>query len=227
MRRCLTNMESRTPTSAKARIHTSNSRTPVLASARPRRKRRRPNRYKISSPSDIMCRCWKCSPPLIAIVAGWTSYSTGSSVIITIAPRNKRSTLALSESAAQSVSAKWQRSLTRSASRHWSIPSIGTFRSTTSLPPTIACFNLWTAWKLPNLMRRSADRLHTSSDGQKFEVRADSLNANYSYKYFGKGQGVSAYTFRDERDLLWYSLVFSSADRESAYVIDGDRKSVV
>lgn len=52
-------------------------------------------------------------------------------------------------------------------------------------------------------------------------MRADSLNANYSYKYFGKGQGVSAYTFRDERDLLWYSLVFSSAERESAYVIDG------
>ncbi|MBA3442728.1 MAG: Tn3 family transposase [Pyrinomonadaceae bacterium] len=75
--------------------------------------------------------------------------------------------------------------------------------------------------ELPNLMRRSPDRLHTSSDGQKFEVRRDSLNANYSYKYFGKGQGVSAYTFRDERDLLWYSLVFSSAERESAYVIDG------
>jgi len=52
-------------------------------------------------------------------------------------------------------------------------------------------------------------------------VRADSLNANYSYKYFGKGQDVSVYTFRDERDLLWYSTVFSSADRESAYVIDG------
>ena len=52
-------------------------------------------------------------------------------------------------------------------------------------------------------------------------MRADSLNANYPYKYVGKGQGVSAYTFRDERDLLWYSLVFSSADRESAYVIDG------
>jgi TnpA family transposase len=32
---------------------------------------------------------------------------------------------------------------------------------------------------------------------------------------------VSAYTFRDERDLLYYSLVFSSAYRESAYVIDG------
>jgi hypothetical protein len=55
--------------------------------------------------------------------------------------------------------------------------------------------------EFPKLMRRSPDRLHNSSDGQKFEVRADSLNANYSYKYFGKGQGVSAYTFRDERDL--------------------------
>ena len=74
---------------------------------------------------------------------------------------------------------------------------------------------------LPNLTRRSPDRLHTSSDGQKFEVRVDSLNANYSFKYFGKEQGVAAYTFRDERDLLWYSTVFSAAERESAYVIDG------
>jgi hypothetical protein len=38
--------------------------------------------------------------------------------------------------------------------------------------------------------------------GQKFEVRVDSLSANYSYKYFGKGQGVSVYMFRDERDLI-------------------------
>ena len=49
----------------------------------------------------------------------------------------------------------------------------------------------------------------------------DLLNANYSFKYFGKGQGVSAYSFIDERQLLWYSLVFSAAERESAYVIDG------
>jgi hypothetical protein len=66
---------------------------------------------------------------------------------------------------------------------------------------------------LPNLARRLPDQLHTSSDGQKFEVRVDSLNANYSFKYFGKEQGVAAYTFRDERDLLWYSTVFSAAER--------------
>ena len=75
--------------------------------------------------------------------------------------------------------------------------------------------------ELPDIYRRSQEKLHTSSDGQKFEVRAESLNASYSFKYFGKGQGVSAYTFIDERNLLWHLLVFSAAERESAYVIDG------
>ena len=75
--------------------------------------------------------------------------------------------------------------------------------------------------ELPGLYRRSQETLHTSSDGQKFEVRRESLNASYSFKYFGKGQGVSAYTFIDERNILWHSLVFSASERESAYVIDG------
>ena len=44
------------------------------------------------------------------------------------------------------------------------------------------------AMELPNIYRRAENELHTASDGQKFEVRADSLNANYSFKYFGKGQ---------------------------------------
>ena len=77
------------------------------------------------------------------------------------------------------------------------------------------------AMELPNIYRRSDSEVHTASDGQKFEVRTDSLNANHSFKYFGKGQGVSAYTFVDERNLFWHSLVFSAAERESAYVIDG------
>jgi len=70
--------------------------------------------------------------------------------------------------------------------------------------------------ELPNLMRHLPDQLHTSSDGQKFEVRVDSLSANYSSKYFGKEQRVAACTFRDERDLLWYSTVFSAAERDRA-----------
>lgn len=75
--------------------------------------------------------------------------------------------------------------------------------------------------ELPNLFRRETETLHTASDGQKFEVRGESLHASRSFKYFGQGQGVSAYTFVDERHFLWHSLMISAADRESAYVIDG------
>lgn len=75
--------------------------------------------------------------------------------------------------------------------------------------------------ELPNLYRRQLDVLHTSSDGQKFEVAVDSLNANYSFKYLGKDKGVSVISFIDMRHLLWYSTVITSAEREAAYVIDG------
>ena len=74
---------------------------------------------------------------------------------------------------------------------------------------------------LPNMYRQQADALHTSSDGQKFEVAVDSLNANYSFKYLGKDKGVSVVSFIDMRHLLWHSTVISSAEREAAYVIDG------
>jgi hypothetical protein len=74
---------------------------------------------------------------------------------------------------------------------------------------------------LPTLYRKDPEKIHTASDGQKFEVRTDSLNASRSFKYFGKEQGVSVYTFMDERHLLWHSLVCSASERESAYVIDG------
>ena len=51
---------------------------------------------------------------------------------------------------------------------------------------------------LPQIYRREPERLHTASDGQKFAVRRASLNANHSFKYFGKGQGVSAYAKQHE-----------------------------
>ena len=75
--------------------------------------------------------------------------------------------------------------------------------------------------ELPQIHRRSREALHTSSDGQKFEVRKFSRNASRSFKHFGQMQGVSACTFIDERSFLWRSLVFSAAERESTYVIDG------
>ncbi len=74
---------------------------------------------------------------------------------------------------------------------------------------------------LPNLYRSKSDVLHTSSDGQKFEVAVDSLNANFSFKYLGKDKGVSVVTFIDMRHLMWHSIVISSSEREAAYVIDG------
>lgn len=52
-------------------------------------------------------------------------------------------------------------------------------------------------------------------------MRTDSLLASRSFKYFGQGQGVSAYTFVDERHFLWHSTIISASDRESTYVIDG------
>lgn len=74
---------------------------------------------------------------------------------------------------------------------------------------------------LSNAYRHKPEELHTGSDGRKVNVSVDSLHANYSYKYFGKGKGVSIYTFLDERQLLFYSTVISASEREAAYVIDG------
>ena len=75
--------------------------------------------------------------------------------------------------------------------------------------------------RLPQLYRRNEDQLHTSSDGQKVEVSVDSLHAQPSLKYFGRGKGASAYTFIDERHFLYHSTVISSPEREAPYVIDG------
>lgn len=72
-----------------------------------------------------------------------------------------------------------------------------------------------------DLYRRDAEQLHTSSDGQKFEVATESLLASHSFKYFGQSQGVSLYSFVDERNLAFYSTVISANEREVAYVIDG------
>jgi len=69
--------------------------------------------------------------------------------------------------------------------------------------------------------------IHSSSDGRKVNVSVDSLHANYSFKYFGRDKGVTMYTFIDERQSLFYSTVFSSSDREAAYVIDGLMQNTV
>jgi TnpA family transposase len=74
---------------------------------------------------------------------------------------------------------------------------------------------------IPKLFKKDQLKTHTSSDGQKFAIGVDSLNANHSYKYFGTGKGVSVYSFIDDTHSLFYSTVISSSEREAAYVIDG------
>lgn len=42
------------------------------------------------------------------------------------------------------------------------------------------------AMSLANLYRNDPEQLHTSSDGQKFELSVESLLASHSFKYFWK-----------------------------------------
>ncbi len=74
---------------------------------------------------------------------------------------------------------------------------------------------------LPRIHRKNVGENHTSSDGQKFSVVVPSIHADRSFKYFGTGRGVTAYSFIDESSGLFYSTVISSSEREAAYVIDG------
>lgn len=73
------------------------------------------------------------------------------------------------------------------------------------------------------LLRAKKEINHTSSDGQKFNMKTsvDSTNAGHSFKYFGTQKGVSVYTFIDESHRLFYSTVINATERESGYVIDG------
>lgn len=74
---------------------------------------------------------------------------------------------------------------------------------------------------LPVLYKKGSEETHTSSDGQKFNVSVPAVNASYSYKYFGSGKGVTAYSFIDEYSRLYYNTVISASEREAAYVVDG------
>lgn len=74
---------------------------------------------------------------------------------------------------------------------------------------------------LPHLFAEVKDQRHGSSDGRKIGVSVECLLATYSFKYFGKGKGVSIYTFIDDRQVLFHHQVMSSSEREAAYVIDG------
>ena len=77
--------------------------------------------------------------------------------------------------------------------------------------------------EISKILSNNSKLNHTSSDGQKYNIKAsiDSTNAGYSFKYFGTAKGVSVYTFIDESHKLFYSTVINVNERESGYVIDG------
>lgn len=74
---------------------------------------------------------------------------------------------------------------------------------------------------LPTIYIEKTGHLYSSSDGQKVVVAVDSLLANYSYKYYGKEQGISVNSFVDEKQSFFHINVLSSSDREAASMMDG------
>lgn len=71
------------------------------------------------------------------------------------------------------------------------------------------------AFKLFNI----DDRIHSSSDGQRFETQFDTFNARHSPKYFGLDKGISAGTLVANH-LPINMTVFGAHEHESHYVFD-------
>jgi len=74
---------------------------------------------------------------------------------------------------------------------------------------------------LPTLFNDKEGEIHTSNDGKKIVVAVNSLLANYSYKYYGKEQGINVNSFIDEKQSFFHVNVLTSSDREAPYVMDG------
>ena len=99
--------------------------------------------------------------------------------------------------------------------------SIGVSRSTISAPPITPWSKPWTRWICPTFSAATTSDFTPPATARNSKCAGIHCVPARSFKYFGQGQGVSAYTFVDERHLLWHSLVISAAARESTYVVDG------
>jgi TnpA family transposase len=63
------------------------------------------------------------------------------------------------------------------------------------------------------------DAIHSSSDGQKFETRINTLNARHSPKYFGLKKGIVSYTLVANH-IPVSARIIGANDNESHYVFD-------
>ena len=60
----------------------------------------------------------------------------------------------------------------------------------------------------------------SSSDGQRFPVRGSAENATALPKYFGRGRGLTFYTWTSDQYSQYGSKVISSTVRDATYVLD-------
>ena len=74
---------------------------------------------------------------------------------------------------------------------------------------------------LSHIFDRPDGVIITASDGQKLGAHGESVLAARSFKFFGREQGITVYTFRDIHEFLYHSTIFSPTDREAWYAIDG------
>ncbi|MFC1659620.1 Tn3 family transposase [Pseudomonadota bacterium] len=63
------------------------------------------------------------------------------------------------------------------------------------------------------------DSVHSSSDGQKFETRLDTINSRYSPKYFGLKKGVSSYSLV-ANNIPINAKIIGANEHESHFVFD-------
>jgi TnpA family transposase len=63
------------------------------------------------------------------------------------------------------------------------------------------------------------EEMHSSSDGQRFEIQIDTINARHSSKYFGLKKGVSAYTLVANHVPI-NAKIIGAHEHESHYVFD-------
>lgn len=60
-----------------------------------------------------------------------------------------------------------------------------------------------------------------SADGMRFRVPIETLNADYNWKYFGEGRGITLFTFMSDQFTEFYGIVIPGAVREALYILDG------
>jgi TnpA family transposase len=81
--------------------------------------------------------------------------------------------------------------------------------------------NYMDSMQLPQVYLNKPDFLHTSSDGSKWGINPLSVFGKYSFKYLGKGKGISINSHIDERGVMYFSSVISVQQRESVSCLDG------